>query len=84
MYDLCEIWAFEDLANAVIIKAARDYKKTLRRLRQEPNNIDLLYKRERLEKFFHSEWFYILSNVDGDMLIQKLQGGVRLENKNNR
>ena len=53
---------YEDLANAIIIQAVKDYRGT-----QSPQ------VRNEIKCFFKSQWFSILTNVDGDMLIKKLE-----------
>lgn len=53
---------YEDLANAIIIQAVKDYRRT-----QSPQ------VRNEIKRFFKSEWFSMLTNLDGDMLIKKLE-----------
>ena len=43
----------EELANAIIIQACRDYREC--------------------ESFFRSEWFGLLTNLDGVVLMQKIK-----------
>lgn len=57
---------YEDLANAIIIQAVKDYRKT-----KSPQ------VRNELKRFFKSEWFSILTNLDGDILIKKLEREVK-------
>ena len=52
---------YENLANAIIVQAVKDYKYGDNRLVIE------------CEQFFHSDWFRLLTNVDGDMLISKIK-----------
>lgn len=53
---------YENLANAIILQAVKDYRRTR-------NPAD----RAVLEKFFRSEWFSILSKLDGEVLIAQLR-----------
>lgn len=53
---------YERLANAIIIQAVKDYRRTR-------NPAD----RAELESFFRSEWFSVLSRLDGDALLEQLQ-----------
>ena len=53
---------YEELANAIIIQAVKDYRRT-----QSPQ------VRNEIKRFFKSKWFSMLTNVDGDMLIKKLE-----------
>ena len=53
---------YERLANAIIIQAVKDYRHTR-------NPAD----RVELERFFRSEWFSVLSKLDGEVLLAQLQ-----------
>ena len=59
---------WENLANAVVVQAADDYRKTLRRLKRRPKD-----QRRMLERFFRSGWFETLCDLDGRALIWKLR-----------
>lgn len=52
----------EDLSNAIIIQAVKDYRRT-----KSPQ------VRNEIKRFFKSEWFTMLSNVDGDIILKKLE-----------
>ncbi len=53
---------FENLANAIVLKAVEDYRKTDDRSTQRS-----------IEAFFRSSWYQMLTNVDGEQLIQILR-----------
>ncbi len=53
---------YENLANAIVLNAVEEYRRS--------NNPQLL---RDLERFFRSEWYQVLTSVDGEMLIQKLR-----------
>lgn len=57
--------AYETLANAIIIQAAKDYMKALR-YNDKP-------RLEEIETFFNSEWFTMLSRTSPYKLTQKLK-----------
>lgn len=75
----------ENLSNAIIETAVEDYRKALRRIKIHYSSaLDLVsaYRMGRLndvitcldvEDFFRSEWYYTLTDVDGDYLIKKLR-----------
>ena len=68
----------EELANAIIIQAVKDYRAILKRKR--PSHKDLHeHKKQECEDFFHSEWFSILTKVDGDLLMRRIQEECRNE-----
>ncbi len=56
---------YENLTNAIIFQAVKDYRTAVRRENK--------YEQEHLEKFFKSEYFKILSRIDGEKLIQRLK-----------
>ena len=64
---------YETLANAIVEQAAKDYLSALKRLKKNPANRMAMDEAMRLEKFFHSSWYGILTNVDPDYLIRKLR-----------
>ena len=53
---------YEKLAQAIIIQAVRDYI-----------NCCSYQMRCSIERFFRSDWFMVLTNLDGEKLIKKLQ-----------
>lgn len=63
---------YENLANAVILKAVKDYRKALCILRYSPNNKDATSRKNEIERFFRSGWFGILSKLDPEILISRL------------
>lgn len=62
----------ENLANAVILQAVRDYRTALKALRMNPRNKAAQTEKESVERFFRSQWYQALTTVDGEMLIKKL------------
>ena len=60
---------YEELANAIILQAVKDYRLT-----------DDERELQEIERFFRSGWFSVLSKVDPEFLIKEL----RKENRNDR
>ena len=60
---------YENLAQAIILQAVKDYRNCSSGSSAE----------KELEKFFRSEWFGILTALDGELLIQKLREEKRNE-----
>ena len=60
---------YDELANAIIVQAAKDYRKAYvgKRSKTKTNEI------KGIEKFFLSEWFTTLTSADGKSILQKLQ-----------
>ena len=48
---------YENLANAVILQAVRDYRTALRALRMNPRNKAAQTEKESIERFFRSQWY---------------------------
>ena len=53
---------YENLANAIILQAAKDYRLT-----------DDEQQLQEIERFFRSGWFGVLSKVDPEFLIKELR-----------
>lgn len=64
--------SYRALANAIIVQAAKDYRKALRQLRRNPRYETAKNEKNEVERFFHSEWFHYLTNVDPDYLLDYL------------
>ena len=67
---------YEMLANAIILRAVRDYRDSLKKLKKHPKNKSALYTKREVERFFRSDWYASLTAVDPEMLIGKLKGEV--------
>ena len=61
------------LANAIIIQAAEDYRTALRCLRINPDHKPSLEMLQECERFFRSEWYQMLTTVDGEMIMRKIR-----------
>lgn len=64
------------LADAIILKAVDDYRRLLRRQKKHPYNLDLDRDVHRIERFFHSKWFGMLCDLDGQKLLRDLKAEV--------
>ena len=49
---------YQNLANAIVLQAVRDYRSALRRLRKNPQNREAKEERDSLLRFFHSRWYH--------------------------
>ncbi len=63
---------YESLANAIILRAVEDYRKTLRVLSEHPYHRDALREKRSILRFFRSDWFHVLTNLDPEILIKRL------------
>ncbi len=64
---------YEKLANAIILQAVSDYRAALKKVKKNPKNREAIEGALQLEKFFRSEWYQVLTSVDGEYLIEKLR-----------
>ena len=60
---------YQKLANAIVVLAAQDYRETLEILCKHPRNQKYIRTRAELEEFFLSDWFQLLSDLDGEQLM---------------
>ena len=67
---------YENLANAIVRQAAKDWAAASKRLKRKPSNEVALVTREECERFFHSGWFELLTGVEGEYLLKKLKEGL--------
>ena len=70
---MSDITNYENLANAIILQAAKDYRMALKSLKANPRNRTAQADKTEIERFFRSGWFSVLTSVDGEMLIRSLQ-----------
>ncbi len=69
----------ENLANAIIELAAKDYRKALKDLKRNRHNDVAQQMKFECERFFRSLLYEGLTAVDGEMLIRMLQKEVLSE-----
>jgi hypothetical protein len=70
---MSDIKNYEDLANAIILQAVRDYRAALKCLKLNPRDRSALADKDEVERFFRSDWYSALTSVDGETLIRSLQ-----------
>lgn len=64
---------YENLANAIILQAVRDWRESVKKLKKRPRYDPAKQMKEECEQFFLSEWFEQLTSVDGRYLLRKLK-----------
>ena len=67
------IEAYENLAIAIVTQAIIDYKKALKKLEKNPNNINQQRIKNECEIFFKSDYFDVLTNVDVNYLLKNME-----------
>ena len=64
---------YTELANAIIIQAAKDYRKALKTLKRYPRYEPAKAVVAEVEEFFRSDWYRMLTSVDAEMLMRKIR-----------
>ncbi len=65
--------AYEDLANAIVLQAVKDWRKAIKTLKKRPRYEAAKQMRDDCERFFLSDWFEELTSVDGSIILRKLK-----------
>ena len=65
--------SYQLLANAIIAQAALDYHEVLLTWANNKADVNILIEKKDLEEFFLSGWFGILSDLNGEVLMKKIQ-----------
>ena len=65
--------AYQELANAIIVRAAEDYRTLLRLQRNYPNNSVVEQKIKELEYDIHTPFFQSLTSLDVDRLFAEIK-----------
>ena len=64
---------YQALANAVVQNAAEEYRAALKRLNKDPENVIAKAEVQELKRFFRSQWYEVLTEVDGEYLMEMLE-----------
>ena len=70
---------YEELANAIIVSASRDYMSAYKKYLRTGEGYEKVIKEE---KFFYSDWFGILSNANPDYLIEAMRKKCEIQVEN--
>ena len=65
---------YQALANAIILQAVKDFRVAYKQMRRHPERPDSPAADEvrRITKFFCSDYFSILTSLDGPVLLKKI------------
>ena len=64
---------FDNLANAIILLAVKDYRDAIRVLKRYPGSVCAQALRDETTRLFLSEWFGRLTELDGEQLYLRLR-----------
>ena len=67
------------LANAIIVQAVIDYLEAKKGFRVDRRDPDVTIR--ECELFFHSDWFMVLTDMDPDLLMEKLEKEVQKQSQ---
>ena len=70
---------YQALANAIVERAAKDYRRVLKYHYKQPENKKYKLEVEELEAFFLSQWFELLTDLNGRTLLINLRRMVKAE-----
>lgn len=64
---------FEELKNAVVLQAVKDYRSARKRLKRHPEDKSADMMAKECESFFKSRYFTMFTSVDGPALLSRLE-----------
>ena len=64
---------WDELAEAIILRAVEDYRHVNSRLQAKPEDDRLQKRKEEIEEFFRSSWFQVLTDLNGRQLLHQIQ-----------
>lgn len=64
---------WENLAQAVIVQAAKDYRSAAIQHKKHPKRIVHILMMQDCEEFFLSDWFRLMTELDGENLLRRLK-----------
>lgn len=64
---------YRELANSIVLTAVDDYRELLERRIERFKKDGVYVTRHELEKFFMSEWFTILTHLNGTSVMNRLR-----------
>lgn len=65
---------YESLANAIILQAVKDFRKCIKVVKRNGRNKEQAIREMReIVEFIKSPWFRVLTNLDPQVLLKKLQ-----------
>lgn len=65
---------WQKLANAIVEQAVKDYRTAQSRIKANPQSADRAKADvKQLERFFRSQWFEVLTDVDGRAVLARLR-----------
>lgn len=63
---------YEDLINAIVLQAFKDYRWAKRKLERSPDDETALWLLEDVKRFCHSDWITFLTGLDGEWIYERI------------
>lgn len=63
---------YDELANAIVLQAAKDYRDANKKLSKGRRNQEAERVKNDCLRFFRSQWFSVLTEIDVEFLIRRL------------
>lgn len=70
---------YENLANAIVLQAAMDYKKAVLHLKWNPSDRNWKKEKKRILEFFKSDWYCVLTGADSRLILDEMERQARKE-----
>lgn len=65
---------YENLANAIILQAVKDFRKCIKAVKRNARNKEqAIMEMREIVDFIKSPWFRALTNLDPQVLLEKLE-----------
>ena len=64
---------YEALRNAIVLQAVKDWRLAVHKLVKRPKSHPDILIRDECERFFRSDLFQNLTNMDGSAILRKLK-----------
>jgi hypothetical protein len=68
---------YEDLANAIVLLAVKDYRDALKKLMKYPRHESAKRTKAEVERFLRSDWYRELTAVEPEIILRKLKEEVK-------
>ncbi|ABR50127.1 conserved hypothetical protein [Alkaliphilus metalliredigens QYMF] len=68
---------YEDLANAIVLLAVKEYRDALKKLMKYPRHESAKHTKAEVERFLRSDWYRELTAVEPEILLRKLKEEVK-------
>ena len=72
MSNISNLDPYQELANAIVLQAAKDYRDANKKLARSRKNRAAQDVHDECLRFFRSKWFSLLTEVDPEFLIRRL------------